>query len=178
MFKTLIAGVAALSLTITPLQAQEFNEDDFGKFLFGLVAAGIVAKALSDRRDDTVQTYQPSRSHALNPNHYEPPVVRHRENRNPPRLNPGGGRDRGGLQPRGNGHRQNAHALPRRCYKTVETRFGTQTMLARNCLNQHYRFAARLPQKCAVRVLTRNAAHNGFDPLCLRREGYTTAHRR
>ena len=169
MIKTMIAGVTALSLSVMPLQAQEFNDDDFGKFLFGLVAAGIVATALSNRNDnDSAPAYQPVQPRALNPNYHAPPVVQN----NAPRLNPGPVRDRGGIQPR-----HNAKVLPARCFKSVETRFGTQNMFARRCLTENYRYAARLPQSCAVRVLTRDAAHNGFDPSCLRRQGYATARR-
>ncbi len=179
MFKTMIAGVAALALTITPLQAEEFNEDALGKLLFGLVAAGIVATALKNRDDTHVapRVHQPTLPPAYNLYDYEPPVVQHRGDHKPPRINPGRGNNRGGLPTAGNGRGHNAKVLPGQCFKSVQTRIGSQNMFARHCLTQNFRYAARLPQKCAVRIIARNTAHNGFDPFCLRREGYTSTHR-
>ncbi len=170
MYKTLIAGVAALSLTLTPAQANGFDEDDLGKLLFGLVAAVVVGQAIKNANDgDRVQGlshgYAPSvvqpRTHAprINPGRQDPPVVRHNRG------------DRGGILP------NRARVLPGKCFTRVETRFGTQNMFGRHCLRNNYRQFARLPSQCEVRVLTDDGARRGFDPRCLRQQGFSSTRR-
>ena len=140
MFKTVIAGVTALSLTLssaTPTHAGGLSEDDIGKLLFGLVAAVTIGTAIknNDRQRRQAQTVIPQ---------IEEPLISHRSQRR----------------------------LPRRCVENVETHWGQQRILGRDCLNQRYRHAARLPQDCAVRVFTNSGPRNGFDLRCLRDEGF------
>jgi len=175
MMKTLIAGVTALSLSVTPVTAQQndtgFQHQDIATALFALLALGVVGKALtSGGKDDRAAP--------------EPPVVQV----NPTRIAP----DRGGLptitrnnwfdqdgrigerDPRGDNVRgwADARVLPRQCLNTVHTRYGDQRIFARNCLRENYRHISRLPRSCAVRLIGMNGVRNGFDPQCLRDAGY------
>jgi len=168
MMKTLIAGVAALSLTLTstPVHAQNtdngFQHEDVATALFGLLVLGIAASALSRDHD--------------RPDAHEPPVVRH----SPGRIAP----DRGGLRndtdtrwhvrpDRGRNITVTTHPrLPSGCMRVVNTRFGDHRILGRNCLRENYRAFNRLPAKCQVRVIGDAGVRNGFDPACLHSEGF------
>jgi len=56
MFKFVTAGVTAIALTLTsvPAQARGLSEDDIGKILFGLVAAGVLTTAINNSQRRTV----------------------------------------------------------------------------------------------------------------------------
>lgn len=193
MFKTLIAGVTAVALTVTSAgaaSAQEFNEDDFGKFLFGLVAAAALGTFISNQRDDDdhdeadwdrggrIGGFEPR---AL-PDHRAPvvnnsprwdgyinPPRSDRPRTHAPRVN----------QPRSHAPRPRANAalLPRQCLRNIETRFGNTRMFTQRCLNRNYRHVDTLPNRCAVRVYGTQGVRQGYDPLCLRQQGFRAARR-
>lgn len=147
--KSLIAGVAALSLaTATPVAAQGLDREDMGKLLIGLAAVAVIGAAIEENRDRNEST----RVHD-NHNQY-----------NWGRINRGN--DWSNL------NRSNRRVLPRECFRRVETRFGTQRMFGQRCLERNYRHVNSLPGRCAVRVYTDNGPRRGFDPLCLREQGY------
>ena len=159
MFKSLITGMTALSLTLasaTPVAANGFDREDVGKLLFGLAAIAVLNQAIENRsdRDERTETRDQQRE-----------TVNH-NNRSWSDLN----------RPRGNLNSRHAR-LPRACLRDVETRFGTQRMFARGCLERTYARFDRLPERCAVRVYTRNGPRSGFDPLCLREHGYRPSRR-
>ena len=146
MFKTVIAGVTALSLTLssaTPAHAGGLSEDDIGKLLFGLVAAVTLSTAIknNNRRQATPQTVIPQIEEQITPNR---------------------------------GQRR----LPRRCLENIQTRWGQQQLLDRQCLNQRNHQVAELPHECAVRIYTDQGSRRGFDPHCLRDAGYRFRGRR
>ena len=173
MFKTLIAGVTALSLAAAPVHAENFDNEDLGKFLFGVVAAIALGAALTQSDD----------APALQDYGYEPPVVRNRVDPYAPRINP-----RRNVEPpvvrrhveppviRHRSQHQPQRALPRRCFHRVETRVGHQNIFGKRCLDNHYRHVASLPGQCRIRVLTRGGPRNGYDPQCLDRLGYVIRH--
>ncbi len=162
MFKTMIAGVTALALTVTPLQAEEFNNDDFGKFLFGLVAAAIAVNAIKSRNDSDPAP----QATQLNPR-YEPPVVRNHGGLNPPRINPRGNNNHV------NAPRHGRNVLPRACIHPIETRYGTHRVFTRHCLNRNGINVDALPRRCAVQLLNKDGnARYGFDPTCMRDQGF------
>lgn len=159
MFKHMIAGITALSLTFGtagPVQANGFDREDVGKLLVGIAAIAALNAAVennkrSERADDRTQT------------------VDHRSNRH---TNSWADLNRS---------RQRAHArnrdLPRECLRSLETRFGTQRMFGQRCLERNYARVNRLPDRCAVRVYTSNGPRRGFDPLCLREQGFRSTRR-
>ena len=220
MWKTMTAGVTALSLALAPVPAaaEGFNEEDFGKFLFGLVAAvavGNLLKSANGRDDDDDRTLVHDRGLDVIP---RAPVVRGegRGGRIAPRdgghgadwrdrdarIGQGwhgaddwrGGNDwrdghgwRGGhdwRDDRDDGYRGNrgnglghgpvtrTEILPYTCLNGVDTRFGDVRMFGRNCLRNAGVRIDRLPEECSVRVYGENGVRNGYDPLCLRQNGY------
>ena len=154
MFKPLIAGITALSLTLataTPTQASGLDQENVGKLLIGLAAVAAIGIAIENNRDDDDR-----RTTTVTPTQRV-----HDRNYNWADLN----------RPRSRGHDRRAD-LPRDCLRNVETRFGTQRLLGRRCLQRNYAQFNRLPNRCAVRVFSDNGPRNGFDPRCLREQGY------
>lgn len=75
MFKFVTAGVTAIALTLSsvPAQARGLSEDDIGKLLFGLVAAGVISTAINNNQRRTVtvtpqvtEQSSPRRDHSRN----------------------------------------------------------------------------------------------------------------
>lgn len=163
MFKPLIAGITALSLTLattTPTYAQGMDREDVGKLLFGLAAVAVIGAAIDQNRDRNRSRNRSTPAH-------ETPQL-NGINRNP------------GWSDLGRQHQTNSsgrRALPHACLRSVETRFGTQRMFGKRCLENNYRHASRLPERCAVRVYTNDGPRRGFDPLCLREQGFRSDRR-
>ncbi|MEO1641093.1 MAG: hypothetical protein AAFU41_17790 [Pseudomonadota bacterium] len=158
MFRPLIAGLIALSLTLTtaaPAQA-EMDREEVGKLLFGLAAIAVIGAAL-DRRDQEedrqTEVHETPSWSGINSGSWSDLNRQHQQATDQRRL------------------------LPHRCLTGVETRFGTQRMFGRRCLERHYAFASRLPERCAVQVYTGNGPRRGYDPLCLREQGYRSDRR-
>lgn len=149
MIKPLITTIAALSLALaSPATAQGVDREDLGKLLIGLAAVAVIGAAIEENRDrdDTTE-------------------VNDRHN----------GNNWGGIRQNNNWsslNRSNRCVLPRECFRRVETRFGTQAMFGQRCLEQNYRHVNSLPTRCAVRTYTHNGPRRGFDPQCLREQGY------
>ena len=142
MYKTLVAGVTALSLTLAsaqPAQANGFSEEDFGKLLFGLIATYAVGSAIKNHNDRSRPEPQVQRS--------EP-------------------------QRHGWVERPNRNILPRQCLQRVGTQFGEHRIFNRRCLRQEYAFVSDLPRRCSVRLFTNQGPVRGYDPRCLRDNGY------
>ncbi len=143
MYKTMIAGVTALSLTFAsaqPAQANGFSDEDVGKLLFGLIATYAIGSAIKNHNDR-------SRS--------EPQQV-----------------ERAAPVHQGWVHRPNRNVLPRQCLQRVGTNFGEHRIFNRRCLRQEYAFVSDLPRRCAVRLFTNRGPVRGYDPRCLRESGY------
>ncbi|MFQ1702041.1 hypothetical protein ACJ5NV_15735 [Loktanella agnita] len=160
MMKPLIAGVTALSMTIAtalPAHAELTSRENTSRLLLGLAAVAVVGAVIKNNadRDSGATSSTPVRDRA------------HRGNgRNAPandwsRL---GGRDR--------------RVLPANCLRAVETRFGAQRMFVQRCMERNYAHVNNLPGRCAVRVYASNGPRRGFDPFCLRQEGYRIGGRR
>ena len=165
MFKPLIAGITAISLTLattTPLHAQGMDRDDVGKLLFGLAAIAVIGKAIEQNRERdrdrdrnrSTQVHQTPQSGGINRNNSWSDLNREHQTTN-------------------NGRR----ALPHACLRTVETRFGNQRLFGQRCLERNYCHVNRLPERCAVRVYTNDGPRRGFDPLCLREQGFRSDRR-
>ena len=159
MFKPLIAGITALSLTFAttaPLQAQSINREDVGKLLIGLAAVAVIGAAIEENRDRT-------RSTPVHDNHRSSEITRNNS-----------WSDLGRPQQT---NRDARLVLPSACLRNVDTRFGTQRMFGKRCLERNYRHASRLPERCAVRLYTNDGPRSGFDPLCLRDQGFRSDRR-
>jgi len=164
MFKSIIAGVTAISLTFastTPLHAQNMNRNDVGKLIVGLAAIAVIGAAIDQNRDSDRRSTQTT------------PVRDNRQwgdiDRTNRWSNPGRQQQRG---------RNSRRTLPQSCLRTVETRFGSQRLFGKRCLERNYQFESTLPERCAVRLYTANGPRRGFDPFCLREQGYRSDRRR
>ena len=161
MFKPLIAGITALSLTLattTPLHAQGMNREDVGKLLIGLAAVAVIGAAIEENRDrgrdqSTTVHDRPQWNGINRNNNWSDLNHNHRTSRDARRV------------------------LPSACLRNVETRFGTQRMFGKRCLERNYRHASRLPERCAVRLYSSNGPRQGFDPHCLREQGFRSDRR-
>lgn len=172
MMKTMLAGITAISLTLSPLPAvaqdtqNGFDHENLATAVFGLVVLGVLANALTKDRDSSDRVVTP-------------PVVDHQPRRIAPER--GGLRDQPGPRWHDNGGRiaprrgivVDTRAVPLSCLRSVETRFGTHRMFGRQCLQRKYTGFSRLPERCAVRVQSTSGLRSGFDPQCLRDQGYT-----
>ena len=154
MFKPLIAGLTALSLTfatVTPATAGGLDQEDVGKIIIGIAAIAALNAAIENSRDGSdrsVQTQVHDRHNTWSD------LARPRSRHSDPRR-----------------------VLPSECLRQVETRFGTQRIFGQRCLARNYRHASRLPDRCEVRLYTTNGPLSGFDPFCLRDEGFRTTRR-
>lgn len=161
MFKPIIAGITAVSLMLAsaaPLQAQGLDRDDVGKLLLGLAAVAVIGTAIDQNRnreqERSAQVHETPQWGGINRNNGWSDLNRqHRNTQN------------------------NRNVLPHACLRTVETRFGNQRMFGRRCLERNYRHVNRLPERCAVQIYTSNGPRRGFDPLCLREQGFRSDRR-
>ncbi len=164
MFKPLIAGITAISLTFAsaaPAQAQGVSRDDVGKLLFGLAAIAVIGTAIDQNRSR-------ERSATRSTPVHDTPQWRDINRNN----------SWSDLNRRHQNTQNNRRTLPHACLRTVQTRFGDQRMFGKQCLENNYRHASRLPTRCAVRVYTNDGPRRGFDPLCLREQGFRSDRRR
>ena len=155
MIKSLIAGIAAFSLaTATPVAAQDLDRENLGKLLLGEAAVAVIGAAIQENadRNDSVEVHDENSWSGINRNNSWSDL---RQDDDWSSI-----------------RRHDRRVLPRECFRRVETRFGTQRMFGRRCLENNYRHVNRLPGRCAVRVYTDNGPRRGFDPLCLRQQGY------
>ena len=154
MMKSLIAGATALSLTfasVSPAQADGLDREDVGKLLFGLVAIAAVSAAIENNRQDDDR---PAATQAHTPRNGSWADLNRPQHRPDNRLS------------------ERHLTLPAQCVQTVDTRFGPLRMVGERCLERNYRFAADLPARCEVRVYSDRGPRSGYDPLCLREQGY------
>lgn len=158
MLKPIIAGITAISLTFTaPTQALAIERNNAAAALLGLAAIAALSGA-------KVQVNQHKAAPVQQVNDWSRLSETSRANRQNRWSNLN--------------QRQNSRVVPHGCLRAVETRFGTQRMFGRRCLERNYRYAQSLPGRCAVRVYTSNGPRRGFDPLCLREQGYRSDRRR
>ena len=67
----------------------------------------------------------------------------------------------------------NRRVLPFECFRRVDTRHGRIGVFGKRCLNNNYRFADRLPERCAVRVRVGDRLRPAYRAQCLRNAGFT-----
>ena len=149
LLATTLAAVLALTTTAAPVQAGD-REQEIAKIIFGLAAVGIIAHALNDKDSGRGNGSVTVGAGNQGGNH----------------GNQGGI----GIPPR---HR----VLPAACFTRVDTRNGPVRMFGRRCLQNNYRFADRLPERCEITVRGQNHLRRGYRPQCLRNAGFTMARR-
>ncbi|MFT5064703.1 MAG: hypothetical protein ACJAXK_001424 [Yoonia sp.] len=151
MFKTLIAGATALSLTFSPASAQGLDEDQIGRIIFGLFATAAIAKIIKDNN-------RPAQANGWT---QPTPLVDHVA---PAPRHP--------ATPR-NGRK----VLPQRCAQAFHTYQGRVRMFTRSCIARHYRHGANFPRACEQDVMTRDGFRTGWAVRCMRNAGFRTNRR-
>lgn len=157
MMKSFVAGITALSLALTsaaPVSADGLDREDVGKLLLGLVAIAAVGAAVENNRREEEQAEQTQTRGSGSWADLNHPRWR-QDNR----------------------HDLRRLTLPYGCLQTVDTRFGDLRLFGDHCLQRNFRYAADLPQRCAVRVYSDRGPRDGYDPLCLHEQGYRTNRR-
>jgi hypothetical protein len=158
MFKTLIAGATALSLSFTPATAQGgLDEDQIGKIIFGLFATAAIAKIIKDNKGDA-QAQVTTRTNSWP---QRPPRAQH--------VTP---------IPR---HPTKPHnlrkVLPQRCVQDFATNQGRVRMLTRGCMARHFPHKIDFPRNCERDVRTHQGFRTGWGARCLRNAGFTIGRR-
>ena len=162
-------ALAAVGIAMAPAAA---DGDDIAKIIAGLAVAGIIAKAIDDRRDKK----RAERAAAAKAAEF-------------PRLGTGNKGRRtidGTIRPY---HRDDDQrwpklragykrkALPDRCLLTVETARGNRLAYGAHCLDRRYRHANKLPRACETVVRTPRGFRTVYGARCLARDGWRVAHR-
>lgn len=164
------AAIAAAGIAITPAPAAAADGQDIAKIIAGIAVAGIIAKAIDDRKDrkeaaraETVTEFgrfgsgQDSRrviDGSIRPFH---------------------GDDDGRGPKFGRGYKQ--QALPEQCLVTVETGRGDRLAYGAHCLDRRYKFADKLPSACETVVRTPRGFRSVYGARCLARDGWRVAGR-
>lgn len=165
MFKTLTAGLMALSLTLVPaapVQAQQSNED-LQRAIVSLLALGAVGLAIKNNSDNREEARETRRQPVEVAPQRAPRNVHDNHRRNYQDFD-----------------RQNRRVdlVPGRCFRRVETaRGGYQGVFVARCLERRYRDADTLPRQCLVRIGGNNGNRRGYDAACLRDFGYRSDRR-
>lgn len=156
-----LAIAAAFGIALTPAPAAADN--DFAKIIAGLAVAGIVAKAIDDRKDKrrantaTVQqfrTFDNQRGRIGVEGTLRKPNNQHRANRGYKRI-----------------------ALPDQCLRILNTARGDRRVYGNRCLQRNYSFANKLPSDCAIQVRTDRGVRTVYGRRCLSRDGWQVAGR-
>ena len=133
MFKILIAGATALSLTFTPANAQGFDEDPIGQIIFGLIATAAIAKIIKDNNRPAL-----AQAEHVAPVPRDPRTPRNARKILPQRCINAFQTDQGRVRMFTRGciarHYTYAVNFPRNCERDVLTRQGFRTGWAARCM--------------------------------------------
>ncbi len=174
MYKTLTAGLTALSLILVPaapVHAQG-NQDDVSRTILGLLAVGGIALAMKNHQDQQKAARQQRQTQSQQPVRRNDTVRQvhnphHQQNRQQVTRGWGNQHNGWGQQSR------RVDPIPGRCFRRVETNNGRyQGVFGARCLERRYRDAHTLPRQCQVRVGGENGSRRGYDAGCLRDFGY------
>lgn len=168
MFKTLSAAALSLTIALTTMGASatpaRANNDDIAKFVFGALAIGIIAKGISDAREQDEREAAARRSAAENARRQAAAEQRRREAAEQRR------REQERAERRA---RRQANHIPARCAR--EARIGrhgrVKTVYRRNCLRRNGVQLANA-NHCMRHGEIHGRNVNYFTRGCLRRNGY------
>ena len=162
-----LSATTAFSLAIAPAPVAA-DSSDVAKVLTGLAILGIAAKVIDDRRDRRRTTVTSSR--ILNP--------RFDSIEGNSRVIDGEIRRYGEPNRRASTRGYKKLALPDRCLRFVENSRGRDRLVyGDRCLDRHYKFAAKLPERCKLLVRTDRRVREVYGARCLRRDGWRVASR-
>lgn len=148
MIRLFTAALTAAALAFsTPVPAAAQDGEDLARAIAGLVALGLIAKAIDDHNDRQAAARPTVEAPRYDIRRFDGP--RH--------------------------ERRRAGPLPDQCLRRVTTadRDRERTVYARHCLKRTYAWADRLPEACERRVRTERGARTVYGARCLRRNGFT-----
>ena len=157
MFKTVTAGLTALSLALSVPTTAQAGNDDVAKALAGLALIAIVGAALSDNNGRTQVQVTPPQSY---PNRREG-VRSHDEHRS----------DNWGHNAR------RVALLPEACSIELNRHGETRELYNSRCLRRTYANFDALPSDCQTTYRQNGHTRNGFNASCLRQYGFRTERR-
>ncbi|MEM7520868.1 MAG: hypothetical protein AAF307_07500 [Pseudomonadota bacterium] len=155
MHRKFIAGITAASLLLTAIGAAPAAADRYKteRALAALLGLAVVGAIVHENRKDKDKTRRI--------NTHRPKTVN-----TPPVYHP---------HPRPLPDRANRKLLPQRCLRSIDTHNGRARFFGQRCLNQHFRFAHRLPRACNYVFRTHRGDRRGYEARCLRDRGYRLA---
>lgn len=166
---------AAIGIAAAPAPAAADGED-IAKIIAGLAVAGIVAKAIDDRRDRKKAKAAQARAaqKAQTFGTFGNGGIRHDGRRVIEGTVRPYGRNNDERWPRlGPDYRR--LALPERCLVTVSTDRGDRLAYGAHCLDRRYQHANRLPGACETVVRTPRGFRTVYGARCLARDGWNVA---
>ena len=163
----MIATVTSLALTsavLLPAPAQA-DGDDLARALAGIVAVGIIAKAIDSRSDRSRETARAGRLGSIEQTYYYNGRVIDGEIRDYKASRPKATRGYKKLP------------LPKSCLRWIETRRGDRLAYGSQCLDRRFKHAKKLPDHCETAVRTSRGFRTVYGATCLGRDGWVVARR-
>ncbi|MGI9369544.1 MAG: hypothetical protein ACR2O2_11980 [Ruegeria sp.] len=157
MHKKFIALIVAAAVTVTGLSVSRAQAADAHDILGGLAAIALLGAAIKRYSTNTRPAHNQNVSRYSDHAYNAPSVQPHRNQTNHIRPLP---------------EAVKRYDLPQRCLKTFDTYSNRRPLLGTNCLNKHYKHAAKLPQACKVGFWNGKQVKHAFEPACLRQKGY------
>jgi len=157
MFKTVTAGLTALSLALSVPTTAQAGNDDIAKALAGLAMIAIVGAALSDNNGRANVQVTPTQSYSN----------RRQDVRD---------QDHHRRDDWGHGSRR-AAPLPEVCSVELNRHGETRDVFNSRCLRRTYANYDVLPSDCQTTYRQNGHARNGLDASCLRQYGFRTERR-
>lgn len=159
MSSKFISAIVATALVITTVGAQpslagerRTQDNRETQIIMGIAALAALGILLKDRDADKARPRD--RAHE----HYEP------RPRNTARHHT--------ITPRPLPDRVRQSILPKECMRRVETRYGTQRVLAKPCLRRNDVRVKALPERCHTRFYRGDRKRMGYRVGCLKKHGY------
>ncbi|APO87918.1 hypothetical protein [Marivivens sp. JLT3646] len=152
MFKTVTAGLTALSLALSVPTTAQAGNDDVAKALAGLAMIAIVGAALSDNNGRAQVQVTPPQTY---PNRREG-ARGHDDHR----------RDNWGHNAR------RVSPLPEACSIELNRRGETRELYNSRCLRRTYANFDALPSDCQTTYRRNGHTRNGYNASCLRQYGF------
>lgn len=156
----LAAAVAVTAYGAAPAKATDIR--DLAGAAAGIAAVAIIAHQYNQSRDRgrevtstrQQQHYAPAPVYRAPQQHYQPPA----------------------LKPRPLPARVSRNLLPANCVRTVSDNRGRAfDVLGQRCLQNNFRGANALPQRCTVDLRNNGRWRTAYDANCLSRAGYSIA---
>lgn len=161
------AALAATGIAFAPTPVAAADGQDLAKIIAGIAVAGIIAKAIDDRKDRKSAAAASSQFPRFGSiDDRDRRVIDGKIRPYDPYA------DRHGPKP-GSGYKK--QALPEQCLLTVETARGNRLAYGAHCLDRSYKFANKLPQPCETAVRTQRGFRTVYGARCLARDGWRVA---